>query len=88
MKFCNIFWTLLNKVNHETELIEIYIHLYDKCWSEMVVKQNNHITSFTTDRHSFNNTFSVVTNMYKVHVICVWTSENNGESILIHFKEL
>lgn len=37
----------------------------------MVVKQNNHITSFTTDRHSFNNTFSVVTNMYKVHVICV-----------------
>ena len=31
MKFCNIFWTLLNKVNHETELIENYIQLYDKC---------------------------------------------------------
>lgn len=30
-KFCNIFWTLLNKVNRETELIENYIHLYDKC---------------------------------------------------------
>ena len=37
----------------------------------MVVKQNNHITSFTADRHSFNNPFSVVTNMYKLHVICV-----------------
>lgn len=36
-----------------------------------VAKQNNHIASFTTDRHSFNNPFTVVTNTYKVCVICV-----------------
>lgn len=51
-----------------------------KCWSETVAKQNNHIASFTTDRHSFNNPFNVVTNTYKVCVICVWTNEDNGES--------
>lgn len=49
MKFCNIFWTLLNKVNHETELIENYISNYMvNVDLKRLLNKNNHIASFTT----------------------------------------